>query len=95
LGPRGTCHSGAEPELDTVQEDQEGMDDGAELQMPDMATKHYSRHTDSAVGIGWSPRQPNVVISGGCDDHAYLWRVDQEGSCTQFALYPIGFQYIP
>ena len=71
--------SGAGPALQAVQEDQEVMDEGVQSQLPDMAKRRCARHTDSAVAIGWSPKQPQVVVSGGCDDHAYLWRVEQEG----------------
>lgn len=72
-------HAGAEPLLETVPEAQETMDEVQEPQMPDMAKRRCARHSDSAVAIAWSPQQPQVVVSGGCDDHAYLWRVDQEG----------------
>lgn len=76
LGPQ----NGEEPQLETVREEEESMDEGTEPQLADMAKRRCARHTDSAVAISWSPQQPKVVVSGGCDDHAYLWTIDQEGA---------------
>lgn len=71
--------SGGDLQLHTVQEDEEGMADEEEEQLPDMAQKRCAQHTDSVVAVAWSPQQPNLVASGGCDDHAYLWRSDKGG----------------
>jgi WD40 repeat protein len=53
-------------------------------ELPDMATNRCARHGDSVVAVDWNPKQPQVVVSGSCDDHAYLWRLDKDG--TQASL---------
>lgn len=80
----GEGAGGAGAALQVVQEDHEIGDEGVQLQLPDMAKRRCARHTDSAVAIAWSPQQPQVVVSGGCDDHAYIWRTEQDGACPKF-----------
>lgn len=48
----------------------------AEDLRPDTSVAHFASHDGSIFGLAAHPVEPLLVVSGGEDDLAFLWRVD-------------------
>lgn len=59
-------------------EDGEAGGGGGDEEMEDDSIHLFEGHTSGVYSVAWSPRQADLVATGGADDRAYIWRVGQE-----------------
>lgn len=69
---------GEDGEDGEVDAEGEAMDDGEAAVVEDMAYFTFPFHTDSTYCIAVHPTIPNLVLTGGVDDKAYLWEVPRQ-----------------
>ncbi|EFN58343.1 hypothetical protein CHLNCDRAFT_142394 [Chlorella variabilis] len=63
---------------DGEEEEDEEEGDGLDAADEDDSIHTFTGHTSGVYSVAWSPRQADLVATGGADDRAYIWRVGQE-----------------
>ncbi|KAJ1908608.1 60S ribosomal subunit assembly or modification protein [Tieghemiomyces parasiticus] len=76
----------AEHAMDDSDNDAEGMDEGDQptggdgddemVEFHDDSVQGFFAHKEPVYAVAIHPRQPELVLTGGGDDRAYLWRCD-------------------
>ena len=64
-------------------EEEEGAMNEPDLNIIDMSSASFEMHSDSVYCAAFHPSEPGLMVSGGGDDRAFLWRYNaQSPSCS-------------
>lgn len=56
------------------------VEDEPDLNIVDMSTASFNQHTDSVYSVAFHPTEAGLMVSGGGDDRAFMWRYDASAS---------------
>ena len=85
--------SGDDEENDDA--DMQAEENLEEIQLQNDSTAHFDGHKDSIFCVAQCPLDPSLIVTGGGDDTAYLWRVPEASDEDTRPVLPASYETNP